>query len=127
MSRSKTWKARKEQERIAAETHRKHPEPMFLFARRQDPFVSRPTLFEKDVKETEVLRLNATLGRIEKAARASAVWNNSDPFDYGRTALHVRKGWIDPESAEKEFRQRSLARAAAKRKEVDDAKASQAT
>jgi hypothetical protein len=108
--------------RLNAENAKKHPEPMFHFARRQDTKVSRPTLIELDAQDTEILKREATLGRIEKAARASAEWNNSDPFAYGRTALHVKQGYLDPEAVEREFRNRTLARQAAKRKEVDDAK-----
>lgn len=64
-----------------------------------------------------------TLGQIEKAARAMAEWDNSDPFAYGRTALHVKQGYIDPNDIMKEVTQRTLARRAARAKEVDHDKA----
>ena len=63
-----------------------------------------------------------SIGLKDKAARASADWNNSDPFAYGRTYLHVQQGYVEPHELIKELTQRTLARKAARVKEVEDAK-----
>lgn len=98
--------------RVEAEISRKHPEPM--------------TLMHKREKNNDIipaaLKGTATRGQIEQAARAMAAWDNSDPFAYGRTALHVSQGFERSEEIVKEMGQRTLARQAAKRKEVEDAK-----
>lgn len=61
-----------------------------------------------------------TLGKIEKAATAMAEWDNSDPFAYGRTALHVKQGYLDPNEVIKEVTQRTAARRVARAREVDN-------
>lgn len=93
-----------------AERNKKHPEPM--------------TLMNKLAKEGSPPSPKglATLGQIEKAASAMAQWDNSDPFSYGRTALHVRQGYLRSDEVIKEMGQRTLARRAAKIREVDNEK-----
>lgn len=63
-----------------------------------------------------------TLGRIEATAQAVADWDLSDPFAYGRAALYVRQGYIEPEQTIKDYHMRTVARRAARVKEVEDEK-----
>lgn len=91
----------------------KHPEPMTLIRKREKQLDAG--LFDP-VK-------GQTLGQIEKAGQAMAAWDNSDPFAYGRTALHVKQGYLRSEEVVKDMHMRTIARRAAKVKEVDDAKA----
>lgn len=63
-----------------------------------------------------------TAGVVESGARAMADWDNSDPFAYGRTALYIRQGYVWSAGIVKEMTQRTMARKAARRKEVEDAK-----
>lgn len=100
--------------KVQLELDKKHPEPMTLMHKRE----KNGELNSPSRKGT------ATLGQITKAARAMADWDSSDPFAYGRTALHVSQGFLDPEMVIKEMTQRTVARQVAKRREVDDAKSS---
>lgn len=90
----------------------KHPEPMSLMHKRQK---------EVDAGLHDPVK-GQTLGQIAKAAAAMAAWDNSNLFAYGRTALHVKQGYLRSEEVVKEMQQRTIARRAAKVKEVDDAK-----
>lgn len=112
-------------EKVAAELNKKHPEPMTLMHKR----VKNKEIPGEGEGEVSLLRCGrvycppeVSKGQIEKAARAMAAWDNSDPFAYGRTALHVSQGYLDPGEVVKEMSKRTIARQAAKRKEVDDAK-----
>lgn len=98
--------------RVSAELNKKHPEPMNFMHKRQK---------NVDLGLYDPQR-GATLGQIEKAASAMAAWENSDPFAYGRTALHVRQGYLRSDEVVKEMTMRTIARRAAKVKEVEDAK-----
>lgn len=60
-----------------------------------------------------------TLGTTERVAKAIADWDKSDPFAYGRAALYIRQGYIDPKEVEKEVHLRTKARRDAKIKEVE--------
>lgn len=91
--------------------HTQKPEPMNLLHKREKMI---DEMFPLPYRKPEV-----TLGQIEKAARAMADWDLSDPFSYGRTALHVRQGYLEPAEIIKEMSERTLARRAARRKEVD--------
>lgn len=108
--------------RLNAERDKRRPEPMFEFQRRIDN-----KYLDSDIDTVRILKREATLGRIEKAAIADAEWNNSDPFAYGRTALYVKQGWIDPEKHVEELHKRTLARRVAREREVDSAKNAQTT
>lgn len=106
-------KAELKARKVQLELDRKHPEPMSLMHKR-----------EKNGSLNEPSRKGmATLGQIANAARAMADWDSSDPFAYGRTALHVSQGFLDPELVVKEMTQRTVARQVAKRREVDNATA----
>jgi hypothetical protein len=104
-------------EKVAAELNRKRPEPMTLLHKR---------LQEVDLGLFTGKKNNVTLGMQDKAASAMAAWDNSDPFAYGRTVLHLRQGYVEATDIIKEMGQRTLARRAARIKEVEDAKAKQA-
>lgn len=110
-------KAAIEAAKKAVEVNRLHPEPMSLFHRREK---------NGEVSNVASRKGVATRGEIEKAAFAMAAWDSSDPFAYGRTALHVEQGFLNSDEVVKEMSHRTLARQAAKRKEVDDAKSSHA-
>lgn len=114
MSKGKISKANALAAKVQAALDAKHPEPMSIFRKRE----RLPELNGGEYHKPEV-----TLGMKDKVASAVAAWNNSDPFAYGRAYLHVSQGYIHPEDTIKEMSQRTLARRAAKIKEVDDAKA----
>lgn len=97
---------------VQAELNRKHPEPMSLFHKREK---------QGAIPEIPLPKGLATLGEIAKAADAMAAWENSDPFAYRRTALHVHQGYLNSREVVEEMTQRTLARRAARAKEVDRA------
>lgn len=99
---------------VAAEKIRKHPEPMSLFHKREKA---------GDVPPHVLPRPDHGIGTVFKAATAMADWDNSDPFAFKRTVLHLRQGFLDPDTVIKEMGQRTLARRVAKAREVDNAKA----
>lgn len=119
-------KKRLAMERLNAEQNKKHPEPMSLMRKREkelDKQFSSVNAAGERVEHLEMRRKpEVTAGRVEKAATAYAKWDLNDPFAYGRTALHARQGFINPEETAKEFTMRTVARKAARVKEVDDAK-----
>lgn len=92
----------------------KKPEPMTMMRNREREI---DLMFPLPYRKPSV-----TLGQIDKAATAVAEWENSDPFAYGRTALHVRQGYLDPAVLVKEMTQRTIARRVAKAREVDNEK-----
>jgi len=98
---------------LNAELNHKHPEPMALFHKREQ---------SGEVPAVALKKPEVTLGQIDKAATAMAAWDNSDPFSYGRTALYVKQGYLNVADVVKEMGQRTIARRAAKSREVDDAK-----
>lgn len=93
--------------RKVAEHDKKHPEPMSIIRKR-----------EKDLPISHV-KPEVTPGKVETAAAALASWDNSDPFAYGRAALHLRQGYLDPAEVIKEYGMRVIARRAAKVREVE--------
>ena len=115
MSKSKTHKERVRLNKVQEELDRKHPEPMSLFHKRE----KTGEIPNQPLKKPEYSK-----GVVEKAAAAMADWENSDPFAYGRTALHVRQGYLDPREVVKEMGQRTIARRVAKVREVENAKVS---
>lgn len=98
---------------VEAEKNRKHPEPMSLFHKREK---------QGEIPPERLPKPEYGMGTVETAARAVADWENSDPFAFKRTMLHVRQGYLDPKELVKEYTQRTLARRAAKIKEADSAK-----
>lgn len=98
--------------KVRNEQDRQHPEPMTLMHKRE----KNGEIVENRIKG------NIPPGPIAKAARAMADWDNSDPFSYGRTALHVSQGYIAPDDIVAEMTHRTIARQAAKRREVDNVK-----
>lgn len=97
---------------VAAELDRKHPEPMMLFHKREKAgeipaFPRKPEI---------------TRGEASQAAEAMAAWDNSDPFAYGRTFLHVKQGYLNSREVVEEMHKRTVARKIAKAREVDRAK-----
>lgn len=113
---SKADRTNKRNRRIAsekqAELDKKHPEPMSLMHKREK------------MGEIPARRVKPEIpaGVAERAADAMAAWDNSDPFARGRTLLHVKQGYLDAGEVEKEMSLRTIARRAAKAKEVDRAK-----
>lgn len=105
------------------ELDKARPEPMGLMRKREKEIPS-DLAAELSVRRCGKVYCppEVTAGVIEQTAKVVAAWDNSDPFAYGRTALHVRRGLIISRDLVKEMSQRTLARQAAKRKEVDDAK-----
>lgn len=89
-----------------------HPEPMSLIHKRQK-------LLDQGLFDPQ---REVTNGAAEKVARAVADWELSDPFAYGRTFLHAKRGLLDPTKLSEEMHLRTVARRAAKIKEVNDAK-----
>lgn len=106
-------KMRIAQAALQAERDRKHPEPMSIFHKREK---------QKEIPEVKLPKPMVTLGQIEKASFAMSQWENSDPFSFDRTALHLKQGYLNADDVIKEMGQRTLARRAAKVREVDNAK-----
>jgi hypothetical protein len=106
-------KARLAQERLNAATNAKHPEPMSLMHKREKAGEIPAHVLPKPLH---------TLGKIDNAATAMAQWDLSDPFSYNRTALYVKQGYVHPDDVVKEMTTRTIARRAARAKEVDNAK-----
>lgn len=108
-----------------AEQNRLHPEPMSLMHKRvkdhsvPDDAAANISLYRcgKVYCPPEVSK-----GQIAQAAQAMAAWDNSNPFAYGRTVLHVTRGYLRSDEIVKEAWQRAMQRRAARVKEVDDAK-----
>lgn len=96
--------------KIASLPREKHPEPMTLMHKR-----------ERDLPDTH-RKPDVTMGLASKAAGAMADWDNSDPFAYGRTYLHVKQGYESPYDILKDIPKRTLERRIAKAREVEDAK-----
>lgn len=99
---------------ITPKKSQERPEPMNLMHKREKMI---DEMFPLPYRKPEV-----TLGAIEKAARAAADWDLNDPFAYGRTALHVKQGYLDPLAVVKEMEERTVARKAARRKEAEKEK-----
>lgn len=99
--------------KVQEELNKKHPEPMTLFHKRE----KAGEIPAKTLPKPEV-----TLGQIDKAATAMAEWENSDPFAYSRTALHVKQGYLRADEVIKEMTQRTIARRVAKAREVESGK-----
>lgn len=91
----------------------KHPEPMTLFRKREQ---------NGDVPAIPLRKPEVTAGLASKAVGAMADWDNSDPFAYGRTYLHVKQGYVDPKDIVKDMGKRTLDRRIAKAREVEDGK-----
>lgn len=89
-----------------------HPEPMSFIHKRQKNLDQGLFDPQRDI----------TLGSAEKVAHAVADWELSDPFAFGRTFLHAKKGLLDPLKLSEEMHMRTVARKAAKVKAVEDAK-----
>lgn len=104
-------KATLKTERAETEFNRQHPQPMTLMHKR-----------EKALGDIPWRKPEVSKGQIEAAANAMAAWDNANPFAYGQTALYTTQGYLRSDEVVKEMSQRTLARQAAKRKEVDDAK-----
>lgn len=100
-------------DKLAVELNKKHPEPMSLFRKRER---------DGEIPAIMLPKPDVTLGKLEKAARSSAEWNNSDPFAYGRTYLHVKQGYLRADEVIKEMTERTTARRVAKAREVERAK-----
>jgi len=115
MSKTKGHKEAVRLNKIAAELDRKHPEPMSLMHKREK---------QGEIPSAPMKKPEHAKGVVERAATAWAEWENSDPFAYGRTALHVRQGYLDPKEVEREMGQRTIARRVAKAREVEHAKRS---
>lgn len=98
--------------RIQAELDHKRPEPMSLFHKREKQGM---------IPDPKLPLPQHGMGVVDRAAKAMADWDNSDPFAYNRTALYVRQGYLRPDEIIKEMGMRTLARRAARIKEVDDA------
>lgn len=109
-----------------AELNRKHPEPMTLMHKREkelDKYFSYKDAAGHIIENLYARRKpEITFGLAEKAAKAMADWDNSDPFAYGRTFLHVKQDYVNGIDIVKEMSQRTTARRAAKAREVDNAK-----
>lgn len=89
-------------------------EPMHIMLKRYDE-IERTT--------SEVYRKpQHSLGTLDNVARAVADWDFSDPFAYGRTYLYAKQGYIEPADITKDYHLRTVARRAARAKEVDEAK-----
>lgn len=58
-------------------------------------------------------------GQIQAAAEAVASWDLSDPFAYGRTALHARQGYLDAKKTAEDFHLRTVSRRTARVREVE--------
>lgn len=99
--------------KLGEELNRKHPEPMTLIHKREKA---------GEIPLHRLPKPQVSLGKIEKAAGAMADWDNSDPFAYGRTALHVRQGYLEADLVIKEMTQRTTAHRVAKAREVENAK-----
>jgi hypothetical protein len=97
--------------KLAASPKEKHPEPMTLIHKR-----------EKDLPDLPYRKPEVTAGLAQRAAGTMADWDNSDPFAYGRTHLHVMQGYLSPKDLIEEMGKRTYARRLAKIKEVEDAK-----
>lgn len=111
--------------KVQIEFDKKHPEPMSLMHKRVKN-KEVPSEADAEISLTRCGRVycppEVTRGKVEAAARAMADWDSSDPFAYGRTALHVAQGFVDPREIVAEMSKRTLARRAARRAEVDHAK-----
>lgn len=105
---------------LASELNRLHPEPMTMMRKREKEIDSLTRL--NDGSFAVYRKPQVTLGQIDKAATAAAEWDLNDPFAYGRTALHVKQGYLDADMVIKEMSLRTIARRSAKAKEVDSAK-----
>lgn len=105
-------KARIAAEAVSAALNFAHPEPMSYLHKRERELPLRPL-----PRPTEF-----GIGKVFQAATAQAEWDNSDPFAFKRTVLHIRQGFVSPEDIIKEATRRTNARRVAKAKEVDDAK-----
>jgi len=103
-------KARLLQERLNAEKDKRHPEPMSLFHQRER---------DGEVPSSVRPKPQVTKGMIDKAATAMAEWDNSDPFAYARTALHVKQGFLNPREVVEEMQKRTVARRVARAREVE--------
>lgn len=114
MTRSATHKAERKRAAAIAEQEHKHPFLLGLLHKREQ--MDADTMPRRD---GHVIRPEVSKGKVDKAARAMADWENSDPFSYGRTALYVRQGYLDPEEVIKETQQRTLARRVAKEREIE--------
>jgi hypothetical protein len=88
------------------------PEPMHTMQRRYE-------YIERHEPKQYVKPQYMPAGVVETVARAVADWDLSDPFAYGRTALYARQGYIDVEQTIADYNLRTIARKAAKRREVD--------
>lgn len=98
-------------ERLNAEDAARRPEPMSILRKRERELPERESVLKS--------RNFVTAGMIQKAATAVADWDNSDPFAYGRMALHVKQGYLVSADVVKEFEQRTVARRVAKAREVE--------
>jgi hypothetical protein len=93
-------------------TFSKTPGTLHLFNKRYTDVVQHlPTKYRKP---------EVTRGKIEAAATAAATWDNSDPFAYGRTALHVKQGYLDPEKVVEETHKRTIARRVARERDTKE-------
>ena len=101
--------------RLNAEESRRRPEPMTLMHKR-----------EKFLHLEPEGKPDHTAGTVDKAARAIADWDLSDPFAYGRTALHVRQGFLDPKEITEDYYKRTVARRVARAREVEREKSTPA-
>lgn len=109
--------------RLNAEQNKKHPEPMSLFRKREKELDRQfSSVVNGERVELPRIKPEVSKGDVEKAADAAASWDLNDPFAYGRTALHVKQGYLRSDEVVKEFSMRTIARKAAKVKEIDDAK-----
>lgn len=121
-----TRKDRNRLNAIEAEKNRKHPEPMTLMKRR---FESGEVPSEADAKISmsrcgrQFCKPEVTPGAAEKAAQAMAEWDNSDPFAYGRTLLHVKQGFVSANTFVEEMQKRTIARRAARIREIENGRA----
>lgn len=96
--------------RLNAEKDKKHPGTMTVFHKREKA---------GEIPAQPLRKPEHSKGLVAQAAGAMADWDHSDPFSYGRTALHVRQGYLDPKDVIKEMGQRTLARRVAKSREVE--------
>lgn len=101
-----------------------HPEPMSLMRKREKELDRQFSYIDRNGKRHEAphRKPEVTNGSADKAATAAAEWDLNDPFTYSRTFLHTKQGYINSDDAVKEFAMRTLARRAARIREVDSAK-----
>ena len=86
------------------------PEPMGIIMNRADGILAGPAYREPMVNERA----------IHEAARQWALWDNADPWAYGRMKMHLRRGYELPSDVLREANIKIAARYNAKQTEGRD-------